>query len=57
MFQKGILRKMSGHKKDQATGHWRQLHEEINNLYSSKNIFIGPMDKSRKMRGQALGTS
>jgi hypothetical protein len=34
-----VLRRISGPKRDEATGEWRRLHnEELNDLYSSPNI-------------------
>jgi hypothetical protein len=35
-----MLRRIFGSKRDEVTGEWRKLHnEELNNLYSSPNIF------------------
>jgi hypothetical protein len=40
---------MFGPKRDEAAGEWRRLHnEELNDLYSSPNIFR--VVKSRRMR-------
>jgi hypothetical protein len=48
-FEKRALRRIFGPKKDELTGDWRKLNnEELNNLYSSPNIFR--MMKSRRMR-------
>ena len=39
MFEKRVLRRIFGSKRDEATGEWRKLHnEELNELYSSPNI-------------------
>ena len=37
-----------GPKRDEVTGEWRTLHEELNDLYSSPNYVR--MTKSRRMR-------
>jgi hypothetical protein len=45
----GVLRRIIGPKRDEATGEWIRLHnEELNDLYSSPNI-IGVI-KSRRIR-------
>jgi hypothetical protein len=34
-----MLRRISGPKRDEVTGEWRQLHnDELHNLYSSPDI-------------------
>ena len=33
-----MLRRIYGPKRDEVTGQWRKLHEELNYLYSSPNI-------------------
>jgi hypothetical protein len=49
VFEKRVLRRIFGPKKDEMTGDSRKLHnEELHNLYSSPNIIR--MIKSRKMR-------
>jgi hypothetical protein len=48
-FEKRVLRRIFGQKRDKVTGGWRKLHnEELHNLYSSPSIII--MIKSRRMR-------
>ena len=34
LFEKRVLRKIFGHKRDEVTKEWRKLHnEELNDLY------------------------
>jgi hypothetical protein len=33
-----VLRRIFGLKRDEVTGEWRKLHEELNDLYSSPSI-------------------
>jgi hypothetical protein len=33
-----VLRRILGPKRDEVTGEWRKLHEELNDLYCSPNI-------------------
>ena len=40
MFGNRTLRRIFGPKRDEVAGEWRKLHnEELNDLYSSPNIF------------------
>ena len=40
VFEKRVLRRIFGHKRDGVTERWGKLHnEEFNYLYSSPNIF------------------
>jgi hypothetical protein len=40
VFEHRVLRRIYGPKRDKVTGEWRRLHnEELNDLYSSHNIF------------------
>jgi hypothetical protein len=52
-FENRVLRRISGPKRDAATGEWRKLHsEELNDIYSSPNIIW--VIKSRRMRWAGL---
>jgi len=49
VFEKRLLRRIFGPKRDEVTGEWRKLHsEELNVLCSSPNILR--VTKSRRMR-------
>ena len=49
VFGNRVLRRIFEPKRDELTGEWRKLHnEELNDLYSSPNIFR--VIKSRRMR-------
>ena len=53
VFEKRLLRKIFGPKRDEVTGEWRRLHnEELYDLYSLPTI-IG-LIKSTIMRWQGL---
>jgi hypothetical protein len=48
VFEKRVLRRMFGPKRDELTGKWRKPHnEELNDLYCSHNIVR--VIKSRRM--------
>jgi hypothetical protein len=49
VFEKRVVRRIFGPKRDEVTGEWRKLHsEELRDLYSSQSIIR--MIKSRRMR-------
>jgi hypothetical protein len=49
VFQKRVLRRIFGTKREDATEGWRKLHiKELYNVYSSHNIIN--MMKSRRVR-------
>jgi hypothetical protein len=49
VFENRVLRRIFGPKRDEVTGGWKRLHNEVlRNLYSSPNIIR--MFKSRRMK-------
>jgi hypothetical protein len=38
VFENRVLRRLFGPKRDEVTGEWRKLYEELNDLYSSPTI-------------------
>jgi hypothetical protein len=49
VFEKRVLRKIFGPKRDEVIGGWRKLHnEELHNLYCSSSIIR--IIKSRRVR-------
>jgi hypothetical protein len=58
VFEIRVLRRIFRHKRDEVTGEWRKLHnelhnEELHNLYSSPDIIR--QVKSRRMRWESMG--
>jgi hypothetical protein len=52
VFEKRVLRRLFGPKRDEVTGEWRKLHtEELRDLYSSPSIIR--IIKSWRMRWAA----
>jgi hypothetical protein len=48
VFENRVLRIIFGPKRDEVTGGWKKLHDELHNLYSSPSIIR--LIKSRRMR-------
>jgi inhibitor of KinA sporulation pathway (predicted exonuclease) len=48
MFEKRVLRRKFGQKKDEVILDWRKLHEELHDLYSSPSM--NKIMKSTRMR-------
>ena len=48
VFENRVLRRIFGPRRDEVTGEWRKLHNELNDLYSSPNIVR--VIKSRRMK-------
>jgi hypothetical protein len=40
VFENRVLRGIFGSKRDEVTGEWRKLHEELHDLYCSPNIVL-----------------
>jgi hypothetical protein len=38
VYEKRVLSRIFGAQRDEVTGEWRKLHNELNDLYSSPNI-------------------
>ena len=38
VFENRVLRRVFGPKRDEVTGEWRKLHNELSDLYSLPNI-------------------
>jgi hypothetical protein len=51
VFENRVLRRIFGPKRDEMTGDWGKLYnEKLHNLFSSPNIGLITMMKSRRMR-------
>jgi hypothetical protein len=48
VLENKVLRRIFGPKRDEVTGEWRRLHNELHALYSSPNIIR--VIKSRRLR-------
>ena len=48
VLENRVLRRIFGSNRDDVTGEWRKLHEELNDLYSSRKIIR--VIKSRRIR-------
>jgi len=56
-FEKRVLRRIFGPKRDEVTGEWRKLHnEELNDLYCSPNI-VRVIKSRRMMMGGACSAN
>jgi hypothetical protein len=56
MFENMVLRRIFGPKRDEVTGEGRQLHnEEVNDLYSSTNIFRMIISRRMRLAGHVEG--
>jgi hypothetical protein len=51
VFEKRSLRRICGPKKDEVTGGWRKLHNELHNLYSLSNIIRVTRSKRTRWAG------
>jgi hypothetical protein len=52
LFEKRVLRRIFGPKRDEVVGGWRKLHnEELHNLYSSPSIIRIIKSKTMKWAG------
>jgi hypothetical protein len=38
VFENRVLKRVFGPKRDEVTGKWKKLHNELNDLYSLPNI-------------------
>jgi hypothetical protein len=48
VLENRVLKRIFGAKRDEVTGEWRKLYEELHYLYSSPSIVL--VIKSRRMR-------
>jgi len=53
VFENRVLRRISGPKRDEVTGEWRELHKvELNVLYLSPNIICVIKSRRTKWAGR-----
>ena len=52
VFENMVLRRIFGPKRDEVTEEWRRLHnEELNDLYSSPNVFSADQIEKNEVGG------
>jgi hypothetical protein len=52
VFDDNVLRSLFGPNRNEVTREWRRLHDELNDLYSTRNIFW--VIKSRRIRWEDM---
>jgi hypothetical protein len=56
VFEKRVLRRICGPKRDEVTGEWRKLHkEELNDLYCSPDIVRVLKSRRTRWAGHVAG--
>jgi hypothetical protein len=48
-FEKRVLRRVFGPKREEVTEGWKKLHEELHNLYSFSKYYYGDQIKEDEM--------
>jgi hypothetical protein len=56
VFENRVLKRIFGSKRDEVTGGWRKLHENIHNLYSSRSIIRMIASKGMRWAGHVALT-
>jgi hypothetical protein len=51
VFENGVLKRIFGPKRDEVTGEWRKLHNELHNLYSFPKYHYEDQVKENEMSG------
>jgi hypothetical protein len=52
VFENRVLRRIFGSKRDEVREEWKKLrNEELNDLYSSSNMFLGDQMEKNEMGG------